>query len=208
MRASGRVLSIAAGRTIMIFSRIACLSVALLVPIALVASRGSPAFGAETVDKDGRPYGQKSQGGGARPAQPTQQPRQVPAQPAPQARPTAPVRQPTVLSPQRAAPIVRAPQAEPPRDRARVQFGGRPAEPRRYDGDGRRDAERYGQRRRFGLGAGVVIIGGLLGYELYRGSDRDDVFRRCDRNFADFDYESGSFVNEDGDREVCPYLLD
>ena len=69
--------------------------------------------------------------------------------------------------------------------------GGGSSGGRSYDGDRRRDADRFGQRRRFGLGAGVVIIGGLLGYELYRGSDRNDVFRRCDRNFPDFDYETG-----------------
>ena len=91
----------------------------------------------------------------------------------------------------------------------RYEGGRRNDGDRRFEGnERRRDGDRYGRQRRFALGAGVVIIGGILGYELYRGRDREDVFERCDRTFPDFDYNSGSFVNEDGEREVCPYLVD
>ena len=72
-----------------------------------------------------------------------------------------------------------------------------------------RDGDRGDRvRRGVAIGAGIAIIGGVLGYSAYRGPYRERVYDRCDRNFPDFDYDTGSFVNEDGDREICPYLLD
>lgn len=156
----------------------------------------------------------------ARPAAPVARPPVVTQQPVPQAQPVV------------RGTVFRGPQAEPGRDNRNAEqrrepdrrVGGQRRDDgerrydggdRRYDGDRRygggerrRDGDRYGRQRRFALGAGVVIIGGILGYELYRGRDRDDVFERCDRSFPEFDYDTGSFVNEDGDRELCPYLID
>ena len=174
---------------------------------------------------DGAQQGHKP-GSAARPSQPAARPSPQPSAPA--ARPAAPPRQPFVQTP----PPQPQPQARTPRnddrrvldrsDRGGDFRPGRGQDDRRgdyrrdrgrddrrgYGSERGRDEDRYARRRNFGLGASVVIIGGLLGYEVYRGYDRDRIFDRCDRNFPDFDYETGSFVNEDGDREICPYLVD
>ena len=199
----------------MFVARFACLSAAfaLAVPLGFV---DLPPVAAQAVDKDGKPVGH-----GQKPATQQQHQNVQPKVQQPVQQPIQKQARPATNVPQRADPAaaVRREQFErgrPPerRDTGERRFeggrtyGGAASGDRRFDGDRRRDANRFGQRRRFGLGAGIVIIGGLLGYELYRGSDRDDVFRRCDRNFPDFDYETGSFVNEDGDREICPYLVD
>jgi len=72
---------------------------------------------------------------------------------------------------------------------------------------GDRDHRDYrGRRFAGGLGA-AAIIGSIIAYSAYRGADRDSVYDRCARNFPDFDYDTGTFQNEDGDRETCPYLV-
>ena len=197
-------------------------SSSLQMSMAIVLALGcvAPAFAAEgQYDKDcksHRPY--QKQNGGASPS-PLQRPNPAMSLRAP-ARATAPVHQPAVRIPQNApAPVVRVPQIEPrrasgaevPRGPQLDRRGGgerRFESYRRHDGDRRRAAGRYGGHRRWALGAGIVIIGGILGYEAYRGRDRDDLFDRCDQNFPDFDYDTGSFVNDDGEREICPYLID
>lgn len=201
----------------------------LCLTLALDASGVSRAHAAEP-SRDGagdnvKP-GEKKRAPDARPSQPAARPNPPP----PAARP-APPRQPVVQTPPsqqpRLPPQARTPRNDDRRGADRSDRGGdfRPGrgqddrrgdygrvrggdDRRGYGSDRGRDDDRYARRRNFGLGAGVVIIGGLLGYELYRGDDRDRIFERCDRNFPDFDYDSGSFVNEDGDREICPYLVD
>lgn len=78
-------------------------------------------------------------------------------------------------------------------------------EARRNDGD-----RRYNRDRRYdrgiAIGVGAAIIGATLGYRYYRGPNRESVYDRCDRNFPEFDYDTGTFTNDDGDRELCPYL--
>jgi hypothetical protein len=81
-----------------------------------------------------------------------------------------------------------------------------PPPPRpRYEAD-RRDGGRRYNNRGVAIGVGAAIIGATLGYRYYRGPNRDNVYDRCDRNFPEFDYDTGTFTNEDGDRELCPYL--
>ncbi len=97
-----------------------------------------------------------------------------------------------------------------PRVDVRPRDGGE-RRPEYRSGGGRdyRDGDRGDRvRRGVAVGAGIAIIGGVLGYNAYRGPSRDRVYDRCDRNFPDFDYDTGTFVNEDGDREICPYLID
>jgi hypothetical protein len=85
----------------------------------------------------------------------------------------------------------------PPPQRPRYE-----ADRRAYDGDRGR---RYNNRG-VAIGVGAAIIGATLGYRYYRGPNRDNVYDRCDRNFPEFDYDTGTYTNEDGDREICPYL--
>jgi hypothetical protein len=85
----------------------------------------------------------------------------------------------------------------PPRPRYEVE--------RRHDGGRRHDGDRR-YNRGIAIGVGAAIIGATLGYRYYRGPNRDNVYDRCDRNFPEFDYDTGTFTNEDGDRELCPYL--
>jgi hypothetical protein len=75
----------------------------------------------------------------------------------------------------------------------------------RYEAE-RRDGGRRYNNRGIAIGVGAAIIGATLGYRYYRGPNRDNVYDRCDRNFSEFDYDTGTFTNEDGDRELCPYL--
>jgi len=120
-----------------------------------------------------------------------QAPAQVRPAPQPQAR-TAP-------QPPRSAPTVRAPVYAPP---GGPRYTPPPnGEPRRYET--RRDE---GRSYRRGAGVAAVIIGSTLAYRYFRGPNRDSLYDRCDRNFPDFDYDTGTFINEDGDRELCPYL--
>jgi hypothetical protein len=130
------------------------------------------------------PPAAQQRGGGAPPSQPRPQPQpQVRINPAPVAR--AP-------SPQQ---VYRPAPSQPPRYEARGRDN------RDYNDGRRRDRNRY-----IGAGVAAVIIGSSLGYRYYRGPSRDSIYDRCDNNFPDFEYDTGTFINEDGDRELCPYL--
>lgn len=138
-------------------------------------------------------------------AKPTPQP-QVRAAPIDQGRAVKPqpsFGQPARPRPTTVTPQVTLPQSAPSGER-RGGYGGYSGGGREVRGGDRRDRVRNG----VAIGAGIAIIGGVIGYNAYRGPYRDRVYERCDRNFPDFDYETGSFVNDDGDREICPYLLD
>jgi hypothetical protein len=125
------------------------------------------------------------------PPQGKQAPVQARPAPQPQAR--------TLPQPQRSAPAARAPAAVPP---GGPRYASPPSgEPRRYES--RRDE---GRSYRRGAGVAAVIIGSTLAYRYFRGPNRDSLYDRCDRDFPDFDYDTGTFINEDGDRELCPYL--
>jgi hypothetical protein len=76
-------------------------------------------------------------------------------------------------------------------------------EARRPDHD-RHRGHHYGRGVAFGVSA--ALIGATLGYRYYRGPDRETVYERCDRNFPEFDYDSGTYTNADGNRDLCPYL--
>jgi hypothetical protein len=135
------------------------------------------------------------------------QPRQ--AAPQPQARPTpTPQARPTP-APQAARP---APQPQAARQAPPLVFSrsapppvARSGPPPRYEVGRRHERDRRYDRG-IAIGVGAAIIGATLGYRYYRGPDRDSVYDRCDRNFPEFDYDTGTFTNEDGDRELCPYL--
>ncbi len=162
----------------------------------------------------------------AQPFDPAQKSVQRPLQPKPAPQPLArptPQPQPRVVAPQRpiiarpATPTPDRPRYEPPRREVRgtgerrIESGERRIESgeRRIETGERR--WQGGERRRDyrpGIAAGVaaVIIGSTLGYRYYRGPDRESLYDRCDRNFPDFDYDTGTFINDDGDRQLCPYL--
>ena len=153
---------------------------------------------------------------------------QVPIAPQPPARPppqlSGPPPQPRVFQPQPHSgpppvgtppPVARAPQPDRPRfeperrggdrrefggDRPRYGDRGREYDRGRYD----RDDDRRG-RIAAAIGAGA-IIGSIIAYSAYSGPNREEVYDRCDRDFFDFDYDTGTFENRDGDRETCPYL--
>ena len=139
---------------------------------------------------------------------PAARPAAKPAQPVPQPRVQTPApQQPRFVSPQpqvRPAPVARAPQVQERRfegTRPRYEPERRREVVRSYDGDGDR------RRRNVARGVGAaIIIGSIIAYSSYRGPNRDNVYSRCARNFPDFDYDTGTFENEDGDRETCPYL--
>jgi type IV secretory pathway VirB10-like protein len=129
-------------------------------------------------------------------------------QPQPQARPQARPQQ--EARPQfRPQPEARVQQPQP-QGNVRPRDGGERRSEYRSGGGGRDGDRDRGDRIRRGVavGAGIAIIGGVLGYNAYRGPSRDRVYDRCDRNFPEFDYDTGTFVNDDGDRELCPYLID
>jgi hypothetical protein len=139
-------------------------------------------------------------GGQPRQATPTPQARPTPppqaARPAPPPQAARPAPPPTVFTRSAPPPVARSGpppvfSAPPPR----VQYEA----PRRHDRDRRYD-------RGIAIGVGAAIIGATLGYRYYRGPNRESVYDRCDRNFPEFDYDTGTFTNEDGDREICPYL--
>ena len=151
-------------------------------------------------------------------------PRAVPLRPGAQSVPerrTSPQPQPRVVAPQPSrptSPVVSRPlqperRVEPPRQerverpRQRYEPERRVVQPR-YESNRGRDGDGDGdRRRRVYQGAGAaVIIGSIIAYSAYRGPNRDSVYARCNRNFPDFDYNTGTFENEDGDRETCPYL--
>jgi hypothetical protein len=128
----------------------------------------------------------------------------APPAPAPQQRAYTPPPQPRPTS----APVHA--QRQPSRDPV-ASYRPAPTPQPRYEARGRHhdgDRGRRGGGYNAGVAAGVaaIIIGSTLGYRYYRGPSRDSVYDRCDRNFPDFEYDTGTFVNDDGDRELCPYL--
>jgi hypothetical protein len=119
-------------------------------------------------------------------------------------------RLPTAPAPQAARPQqqqVFRPAPPPPVARGYQQpsYAPPPQQRPRYEAE-RRDGGRRYNNRGVAIGVGAAIIGATLGYRYYRGPNRDNVYDRCDRNFPEFDYDTGTFTNEDGDRELCPYL--
>lgn len=64
-----------------------------------------------------------------------------------------------------------------------------------------------GRRRHWGWAPGVAIGAGalIIGSAAYA-EHRQSVFDKCAARFESFDWEDGTIVNEDGERELCPYL--
>ncbi len=51
------------------------------------------------------------------------------------------------------------------------------------------------------IGAGALILGGAAYSERHR-----STFEQCAARFDSFDWDDGTIENEDGERELCPYL--
>jgi hypothetical protein len=94
-----------------------------------------------------------------------------------------------------AAPVVR--HTAPP---ARPHFGGR--------GDYRRPSHGGGDRVAAGiaLGVGALIVGSAIASSSGHAASRSSDYERCAARYDSFDWDTGTFENEDGDRVVCPYL--
>ncbi len=63
-----------------------------------------------------------------------------------------------------------------------------------------------------GHGWGPGIIGGLVAGALIAGAIRegranDADFERCEDRYRSFDRASGTYLGNDGERHVCPYLM-
>jgi len=67
-----------------------------------------------------------------------------------------------------------------------------------------------GRHRHRGHGAagiiGAIIAGTLIAAAIREGRADDADLRRCDEDFPDFDYETGTYINRYGDERICPYL--
>jgi hypothetical protein len=162
---------------------------AVLGMLAAMSPITGPASAAEP-----DPNHRNHKGQGNKPAAATQQ-RGGGSTPAPRPAPAPPqVR----INP---APVARAPSPQ-------QVYRPAPTPPPRYEARGRdyNDGRRRDRNRYIGAGVAAVIIGSTLGYRYYRGPSRDSIYDRCDNNFPDFEYDTGTFINEDGDRELCPYL--
>jgi len=67
-------------------------------------------------------------------------------------------------------------------------------------------------RRHHGHGAGAagiigaIIAGTLIAAAIREGRAHKSDLRACDEDFPDFDYETGTYIDRDGDERVCPYL--
>ena len=75
---------------------------------------------------------------------------------------------------------------------------------------GRHYGRHHHRRHGHGNGAaalfGAIIAGTLIAAAVREGRAGDDDLRRCDEDFRDFDYETGTYINRYGDERVCPYL--
>jgi len=62
--------------------------------------------------------------------------------------------------------------------------------------------------RGWGAGAliGGIIAGGLIAAAVSEGRADDRDMRRCARDFPDFSYRTGTYINRYGQERVCPYL--
>jgi hypothetical protein len=179
-----------------------CRSAKWLKPVLAVAllAAQTVAFGAvaETAEREHkvRP-GTAAQRGGPPPAA-----RQAPSGAVVGRSPAAPA--PQAARPQQQQVFRPAPPPPAARGYQQPSYAPPPQRPR-YEAE-RRDGGRRYNNRGIAIGVGAAIIGATLGYRYYRGPNRDNVYDRCDRNFSEFDYDTGTFTNEDGDRELCPYL--
>jgi hypothetical protein len=76
---------------------------------------------------------------------------------------------------------------------------------------GRRGHGRHHHRHRHGgSGAagviGAIIAGTLIAAAIREGRAHEDDLERCDADFPDFDYETGTYINRYGEERICPYL--
>lgn len=53
---------------------------------------------------------------------------------------------------------------------------------------------------------GAIIAGTLIAAAVREGRADERDLRRCDEDFPDFDYETGTYINRYGDERICPYL--
>jgi len=53
---------------------------------------------------------------------------------------------------------------------------------------------------------GFIIGGALVASAIARHRATEDAVRSCAEDFPGFDPRTGTFVNESGERRVCPYL--
>jgi hypothetical protein len=56
------------------------------------------------------------------------------------------------------------------------------------------------------LGVGALIVGSAIASSSARASSRASDYERCASRYDSFDWDTGTYENEDGDRIVCPYL--
>jgi hypothetical protein len=124
--------------------------------------------------------------------------------PPPAARPAAPTNRNGLFTPAPAQAARPPLQPQVYRQAPQPSYVPPPQRPR-YEADRHEGGRRY-HNRGVAIGVGAAIIGATLGYRYYRGPNRESIYDRCDRNFPEFDYDNGTFTNEDGDREICPYL--
>lgn len=65
-------------------------------------------------------------------------------------------------------------------------------------------------RRGGGWGPGAliggIIAGGLIAAAVSEGRADDRDMRRCARDFPEFSYRTGTYINRYGEERVCPYL--
>jgi hypothetical protein len=114
-------------------------------------------------------------------------------------------------SPQIARPAQQVARPAPQAARPATRFVGPPVHqtppPVRYAAPAPRQhheaPHRHWNGRRWGYGAaaaGFVILGSA-----FVASRRSDL-RACANDFETFDWDTGTIINEDGERELCPYL--
>lgn len=53
---------------------------------------------------------------------------------------------------------------------------------------------------------GAIIAGTLVAAAISEGRAHESDLRRCDEDFYDFDYETGTYIDRRGRERVCPYL--
>ena len=77
------------------------------------------------------------------------------------------------------------------------------------------DRRGYGRHRGHGRGhggsgavgvIGAIIAGTLIAAAIREGRAHEEDLERCDEDFPDFDYETGTYINRYGEERICPYL--